>query len=345
MWSLLAEADTLDTFGLALLDRGLVALRRVLLEHKPGVGGTLRCWPGLGLRWVMSTQRRGGGQGEKRSEARRGRWGALLTGRRGQGGRGTLMEGVTGLIMWSKHWRRERRRGWLGGGRRRRRPWWRLGGGGGAGPGEVIVSIALQHKQCAAAWPGLVTSQSSNKVQLKLCSEQTKSLCPVYNRHRPHSCGSSCPGTPRTWWTRPGGRWTGESGDRAGGRAGEGSPPPGLWCSGQPSPSKPGAEIVEAFANKCKTPYLEALLEFFIWTILTMSNGVTEVGYELLCTLNMISWNVLKKTFPVKRKTGDNTKYKLTLENTLGIIPTQPVSRGTVLSLVLYRHTGSWADK
>ena len=37
--SLLAEADTLDTLDLALLDWGLVALRWVLLEHKPGVGG------------------------------------------------------------------------------------------------------------------------------------------------------------------------------------------------------------------------------------------------------------------------------------------------------------------
>ena len=300
--SLLAEADTLDTLGLALLDRGLVALRRVLLKHKPGVGGVLRCGPGLGLRWIMRTQRRGA-QGEQRSETRRGRWGALLTGRRGQGGRGTLMEGVTGMMMRSEVRRREGGRGRLGGGRRRRRLRGRLGGGrGGGGPGEVIVSVALQHKQCAATSSSLGGCRPCNKQQsaLEVVLWTNKSLCLVNNRHWPHSCGSSCPGSPRTWWTRPAGRWTGETGDRAESRAGEGSLPRGQWYSGQPSRSKPGAEILKPFDNKCKTLCLEALLEFFIWTIITMSNRVTEVGYELVCALDMISWSIMRLLFPDK---------------------------------------------
>ena len=62
--SLLTEADKLDTLGLALLGRdwGLVALRRVVLEHKPGVGSALR--RGLGQAWRGRLGGvRGGGQG------------------------------------------------------------------------------------------------------------------------------------------------------------------------------------------------------------------------------------------------------------------------------------------
>ena len=60
--SLLAEADKLDTLGRALLDRGLVALRWVVLEHKPGVGRHTG-----GLRGALTTETVGwvrrGGQG------------------------------------------------------------------------------------------------------------------------------------------------------------------------------------------------------------------------------------------------------------------------------------------
>ena len=59
---LLAEADKLDTLGLALLDWWLVTLRRMVLEHKPGIGGHRGR-----LRGTLSTQTvggvRGGGQG------------------------------------------------------------------------------------------------------------------------------------------------------------------------------------------------------------------------------------------------------------------------------------------
>ena len=53
--SLLAEADKLDTLGLDLLDRGLVTLRWVVLEHKPGVGGHRG-----GLRGALTTETMGG---------------------------------------------------------------------------------------------------------------------------------------------------------------------------------------------------------------------------------------------------------------------------------------------
>ena len=109
--SLLTEADKLDTLGLALLDGdwGLVALRGVVLEHKPGVGGALRRGLGQALRWTMRTETlrgslggvRGGGQGQQRGQAWRRRRGTLLIRRRGQWGRDAPMEGVTGLMMGS----------------------------------------------------------------------------------------------------------------------------------------------------------------------------------------------------------------------------------------------------
>ena len=52
--------------------------------------------------------------------------------------------------------------------------------GGGAGPGEVIVSVALEQAMCSSLGAGLVTSQRSNEVHLKLCTEQTNNICPVF---------------------------------------------------------------------------------------------------------------------------------------------------------------------
>ena len=102
--SLLAEADKLDTLDLALLDRGLVTLRRMVLEHKPRIGGHRGR-----LRGALSTQTvggvRGGGQGQQRCQPWRRRRGALLIRRRGQWGRGTLTEGVTGLMMGANTWK------------------------------------------------------------------------------------------------------------------------------------------------------------------------------------------------------------------------------------------------
>ena len=59
--SLLAEADKLDTLDLSVLGGGLIALRGVMLEHKPGVGGALRRGPGHGARRVMRTETVGTG--------------------------------------------------------------------------------------------------------------------------------------------------------------------------------------------------------------------------------------------------------------------------------------------